>query len=401
MNPETSTEDTASDRDTGGLGLFSHGSKSLSHQHWVEQVLRAGSFGLHCTEAAEANHKTCMRLASYRVRHLGDEKTKSNMMDYLCWHNVFQELQQLHFPPIPPRLVASSSEKLIKVPLREVIRSEDGTTTLQVVSMGDELSSVQQQSRFLHEQVRVAKVELLDLLCEELDLHMNVESYNLLATLDWKFGQHLVAPGGRSYWSTDTQFPHKGGYGIRHRRRDVFQLCGSEWASVTLPDGTVVQKQTGLACESLCFIQLSGPTLTSMRIPARLMCDEFKFYGRLTFLLGRYLCAHPGSWARDTKHRPVCPGPLRVNHCLWTYAKTATPRRVMINRDGSPSRAFVLQKHLFGSTDFQQRTTRSAELHAWYCLVHYECILEKMHATREFDMSGLPTDTWLQTVTII
>ena len=267
--------------------------------------------------------------------------------------------------------------------------------------MGDDLSSVQQQSSFLHEQVRVVRVELLDLLCAELDLRVNVESYSLLTTLTWKFGQHLVAPGGRSYWCTDTRYPDKSGYGTRQRRRDVFQLGGSERMSVTLPDGSVVQKQTGLACESVCFLQLSGPSLTTLQIPARLMCDEFKFYGRLTFVLGRYLCSHPESWDRDVEHRPVCPGPLRVNHCLWTYAKTSTPRRVLTNRDGSPSRAFVMQRHLFGSTDFQQRTTRSVELHAWHCLVHYECVVAKIHVTKEFDTSGLPTDTWLQTVTII
>ena len=108
---------------------------------------------------------------------------------------------------------------------------------------------------------------------------MNVESYNLLTTLTWEFGQHLVVPGGCSYWFTDSQFSDMIFYGRRHRRRDVFQLCGSEWVSVTLTNGTVVQKQTGLVSESLCFLQFFGPTLNSPRVPERLICDELIFYG--------------------------------------------------------------------------------------------------------------------------
>ena len=93
VQPPSDTDDTGSSDDTGGDGYFSHGTTSLSHQHWKDQIISAGSFNLHDTEAAEAAHKTSMGLASLRVRHLSDAKTHSNMLEYLCLHTTFEQLK--------------------------------------------------------------------------------------------------------------------------------------------------------------------------------------------------------------------------------------------------------------------------------------------------------------------
>ena len=61
-DPEASdTESTSDEDDIGGQGKFSHGDLALVHQHWVESIMSSGCFGVHCTEAAEAYHKVCMR----------------------------------------------------------------------------------------------------------------------------------------------------------------------------------------------------------------------------------------------------------------------------------------------------------------------------------------------------
>ena len=308
---------------------------------------------------------------------------------------------QLHFPPDPPRVSRNwPAVTSVRTPLRSFHDNGYGVAHTRNITMGEDLSCVTTQRTFLHEEVRVAKVELMDLVCQELQLDMNVASYTRLSKLRWTLGQQLAVDDGRTYWCTDTQYPAYG-YGTRRRRRDVFQLGGTETVDVTLPNGTVTPKTTALACESVCFLQLSGPELKSFDIPSRLTCSEFQFDDQLTFVLGRYLSPHPESWDRDAMHRPVCPGPLRVNHCLWTYAKTRQPRRVLSNRDGSPSAAYLQQRHLFGRTLFQQGETRLNEMHAYFCLAHYSCILEKMHVTREFDESGAQTDTWLQSVTVL
>ena len=91
---DTDTDSTDDDEDVGGLGKFSHGNYGLVHQHWVEQIISSGSFAVHNTEAAEANHKICMRLASLRVRHLHAAKTKSYMLKYLCWHDLFSQMTE-------------------------------------------------------------------------------------------------------------------------------------------------------------------------------------------------------------------------------------------------------------------------------------------------------------------
>jgi hypothetical protein len=57
----SATEDTEDESNIGGRGRFSHGDLALVHQHWVESVISAGCFSTHCTEAAEAYHKLCMR----------------------------------------------------------------------------------------------------------------------------------------------------------------------------------------------------------------------------------------------------------------------------------------------------------------------------------------------------
>ncbi len=88
MQDSTDTADTADEDDTGGDGYFSHGTTSLSHQHWKDQFISAGSLNLHDTQAAEAAHKTSMRLAASRVRHLNVNKTQTNMLEYLCKHTV-------------------------------------------------------------------------------------------------------------------------------------------------------------------------------------------------------------------------------------------------------------------------------------------------------------------------
>ena len=88
------TDDTDDECSVGGLGIYSHGDKCLTHQHWVMQVISAGGFNVHCTQSAEAAHKLSAKLASLRVRHLHTNKTQSSMLEYLCFYNVFEEIKK-------------------------------------------------------------------------------------------------------------------------------------------------------------------------------------------------------------------------------------------------------------------------------------------------------------------
>ena len=75
----------------------------------------------------------------------------------------------------------------------------------------------------------------------------------------------------------------------------------------------------------------------------------------LTFALVRWFTAHPSAVDRDSLCRPVCPGPLKFNHCLWTFATSDRPRRMMVNEAGAPSKDFLDCAHVFGRTARQQQ----------------------------------------------
>ena len=93
---DTDTDDTDLDYSVGGLGFYSHKSKALTHNHWVDQVTSAGGFNVHDTQAGEASHKTNMGLASLRVRHGRGNTTQGNMHQYLRNHTLFREVTLLH-----------------------------------------------------------------------------------------------------------------------------------------------------------------------------------------------------------------------------------------------------------------------------------------------------------------
>ena len=91
---DSSTSDTNDDEYLGGMGYYSHGPHNLTHNHWVEQVIAAGSFSVHCTESAEAHHKISMKLTANRVRHLRQNQTQESMLSYLLRHVLFTTLLQ-------------------------------------------------------------------------------------------------------------------------------------------------------------------------------------------------------------------------------------------------------------------------------------------------------------------
>ena len=184
VHQATDIEDTDSDVDTGGDGYWSHGSSCLSHQHWPLQFVIAGSCNLHDTEDAEAAHKTSMGLASSRVRHFQINKTQSNMQEYLCHYTVFEALRKKTMSNRPRR--DTTFKEHITLPLLECVREMGPPLPVQ---MGVDLHTVASQKRFLHPEARVARVELMNLVCEKLGLSQTLRSYSALGHLRWYFGQ--------------------------------------------------------------------------------------------------------------------------------------------------------------------------------------------------------------------
>jgi hypothetical protein len=236
----------------GGLGKYSYGSTGLSHQHWVQQVISAGSFNVHCTEAAEAVHKTCMRLASKRVKHMRQNLTQRSMLRYLRQHTTFEAmLKSQSSTPVQTRRV-SCPKLQIKLPLQ---RPAPGGRY--VVTMGDNLHQKENQERFLHPEVRLARVELMDLLCERLRLPKTLTSYQKMNQLEWIFGQKLITSSKATFWATDSRYISPTSENMC-RRRDTLLLRGTENIAVQTPLGEVVMTSTALCCETVCFLTIGN-----------------------------------------------------------------------------------------------------------------------------------------------
>ena len=344
----TDTDDTDDEHSVGGFKFYSHSNYCYTHQHWVEQVISAGGFNVHCTQAAEASHRTNMHLAAKRVRHYDPNQTQDRMLRYLCQLTTFGELE--HWMQLQDVPIARKCKPGLRSPLR--------CSTLKD-SIGDE---------FLHRDVRLTEIEVANLVCQVLGLPLNDgATHRRLQTLTIRFTQQLVRHDGRSFWATTG-------------RRDMLRL-------------KPVAGRDCLCGESICFVYISNVTSIQPENPNDTQ----------TFCLVRYLRHHHDSWERDSLRRPVCPGPLHVNNCLWEYARTRRPRAALVGRGGRESVAFQNYRDLFGSSEVQQTQCRLQELHAWYALVTTDSIEDTMNMCPLFRANGSDTDSqaWLETVTML
>ena len=139
---------------------------------------------MHDTQDAESAHKTSMGLAASRVRHYHLNKTQTNMQKYLWNYTVFEALRKKLISNHPRRCTTIKTG--VVLPLFEHIRGTDRGESLE---MGDDLHTVRSQERFLHPEARVARVELMDLVCDQLGLSRTRRSYAAMSRLHWVFGQ--------------------------------------------------------------------------------------------------------------------------------------------------------------------------------------------------------------------
>lgn len=386
----TDTDDTDDDHRIGGLGLLSHSKISLTHQHWIMQLICSGGFNVHCTQGSEASHKSNMRLASLRVQHRRQPVTEQNMTKYLQNKLLFDELQTLRKIMTPGR--ASKRRKYFRrsgvfQPLRCPVTGKN-------LDMGDNLQSPSRQRLFLHSRVRLTNVELLDMFCEKLEVPATQQSYVAFNSLSWTFGEKLSLADGPTYWATDQSY--LGGTNTHSKRRDVFILSGTE--SVKSPNGTKIDN--ALCCQAVCFITIKNLNSLRRYFSLRSLAGEIDVIsgnGSMTYVLGRWLTPHSTCVERDSKCLPMCPGVLRRNHCLWKYASTNTPRRMMVDSRGRPSHAFVHSGDIFGKDKMK---LWQSEKKCYFGLISPKSIVTTANISREYEESSMNcSDIWLQTVT--
>ena len=124
--------------------------------------------------------------------------------------------------------------------------------------MGPHLQSPTTQKLFLHPQVRLTRVELMDMFCSKLEVPHNQLSYTTFNSLVWTFGQTLKMKSS-CFWATDDNYLVSKTTNTRSQRRDVFILEGTEVGKK--PDGTPFRN--ALCCEAVCFVTIAN--LMSLR----------------------------------------------------------------------------------------------------------------------------------------
>ena len=365
------------------------------HQHWSRQAESHGGFNVHDTESAEAHHKSCMVLPAKRVRHFNYNKTCEGMQKYLLEYTLFDAVKShLHAGVTTKERGVVSA---VRVPLRRLVGGK-----IYDVTMGKNLHTVEIQQTIIHDEVRIARCELLDLLCAKLELPFTQASYIKLEGLQWKFGQKLIRSDGEIYWATDTQYSFFTGNNSR-RRRDNLILYGDEMVNVKLLNGRREPRKTALCCQAICFINLHklSDVFSVDTLPADIQEEIDKDGdGSLTLMLVRWFEAHPTAIERNARHMPLCPGPFGINHCLWKYATTRSERKVLIN-DGRPTKCFNDQIFLFGKTRRQQLKCLENESHAYYDLALPSSVVERAHMCPEYEFDTVVrTNTWLQTINL-
>ena len=341
---------------------------------------------MHCTQSAEAAHKKSAKLTSVRVRHLHGMKTVHSMLHYLCTHTVFEHLKD--FFPDPP---SNGPAVPIVYGVKTRLENLGGTTNLMAEwnSRACSFTTRRFQVEMIHKEIPVTRVEFMDMLCDQFDLPKSVQTYRQFERLGFVFGQQFTcSSSGRTYWATDTNYTYPNVFN-RRVRRDRFFVDGVVKQTYRLQDGRRVERTNSLCAEATCFLTVSK--LSQVRIPAldpanaAAANDPHKTELRssvhndsITFFLVRWFEPHHTSHERDQLNRPVCPGPLHVNHCLWTYAKTQSPRR-------SVPQYWTVNKR-----------------YAYYGLILPQNVLNRVNMTPCFVGAGVRTGIdWLESVTLI
>ena len=374
VTPSTDTDDTDDDRVVGGHSMYSHNSMCLNHQHWVDQVISAGGFNVHCTEGPESSHKFNMHVAAARVRHgASSNDTQTNMLQYTCEQLLFQTILELDDGDKTTRTVALTPG--LQRPLD--------------FKFNRDLCSASFRRTFIHHQVRLTVEELLLLLCDKLGLPKTTETFRKFKhthiTLGTKFISRVAGnERGQMFCGADNTRSNV------PSRRDMLLLKG-------------VLNGDALCAEALCFVNISNLETLAIDVNDLRTLAIDANADDVDMVLVRWLTPHSDSWERDSVRRPVCPGPLHVNNCLWKYASAGSNRSSIVRTNGQPTAAWVNQRSLFGETESDQQQCWERETQAYFGLVTPKSIVDTMHMCPIFKSGSADPDddTWLQTVKLL
>ena len=209
-------------------------------------------------------------------------------------------------------------------------------------------------------EILVSRKELLQLLAEKLHTPRNQAGMKKVASCVHSIVRHVtvttVSKMKLHYWCSGT-------YNSIGRASSKWPT----WVEVEGHDRSRSNRLTSRLAFVVCAIHLKNLRAV-MGIPlAEELCEEKKKKkpDSATFFLIRYAAPHRSATLRGPEHRPLCPGPLKNTHCLWTWAS----RPESHERGCFRTRPWSRHRRHFGSTPDEQEKRMELDNRAWYDLI--------------------------------
>lgn len=232
--------------------------------------------------------------------------------------------------------------------------------------------------------VLVSRKELLLLVAERMGQSRNRDGMRRVALCKWMIGKRVIVTTSSEeptthYWGCGS-YSHLGDNPLR-----------PTWVEVEGYDRKG-GRQTSRLAFVVCGIQLTNVKNTmGIDVPESLR-DVQDDTDQVTFLLVRYAKAHPLALMRGPESRPVCPGPLKNTHCLWTWAT----RPEGYERGCFRTRPWERHARYFGRTVSEQNQVKENDRLAWYDIIQITNVRTFANVQKDPDMENvfLQTAFW-------
>ena len=234
----------------------------------------------------------------------------------------------------------------------------------------------------------VSRKELLQLLAEKLHTSRNQIGMRKVSKCLRFIGRHVTVTTASMmrlhYWGCGT-------YNRVEKNGTSKQQTWVEVVGTDTPSSST--RQTSRLAYVACAMYLNNIRETmGAPLPEELreVPDKDGKFNSVTFLLVRYAQAHASAVQRGPEHRPLCPGPLKNTHCLWTWAKRPEGHE----RGCFRTRPWERHKRHFGSTEDEQSRVMEGDRRAWYDLIQVTNI--KNYANIQKDPDPYLDEVFLQ-----
>ena len=221
--------------------------------------------------------------------------------------------------------------------------------------------------------ILVSRKEILQLLAERLHTSRNQLGMKKVARCVHSIDRHVTVT---TVSNMKLHYRSCGTYNCVGRRSSAWQT----WVEVEGSDRCGSSRRvTSRLAFVVCAIHLKN-IHAALGIPlAEELCEVE--LDSATFFLIRYAAPHPSSTLRGPEMRPLCPGPLKNTHCLWTWAKRPEGHE----RGCYRPRPWSRHRRHFGSTEHCQEQLQRRNSRAWYDLIQVSNIKNYANVQKDPD----------------